>query len=201
MVSSRRLASIMLELQVLGCHNINFVTPSHVVPQILVALEMTTAKGLVIPLVFHSGGYDRVKTLKLLEGVFDIYIPDFKFWTSDTSHQLCGAPDYPKVVKRALREMYRQVGNLHMNDQGIAQRCILIRHLVMPRQVAETCRILRFISQEISKETHVNIMGQYRPCGRAGEIKGVSVFPGKDEVLDALKAARDEGLSRIDQSS
>jgi putative pyruvate formate lyase activating enzyme len=141
-----QLASMMLSLQNEGCHNINFVTPSHVVPMILSAVEMACAQGLAIPLVYNSGGYDRVETLKLLDDIVDIYMPDFKFWDSGVAEVTCNAPDYPKVARKAIREMYRQVGDLALDERGIAQRGLLVRHLVLPDQMAGTREIMRFMS-------------------------------------------------------
>ena len=173
-ISSDELAAIMLALQNQGCHNINFVTPSHVVPQILSAVEIAIPHGLSVPLVFNTGGYDRVATLKLLEGVFDIYMPDFKFWDPQIAASACQAADYPEVARRALLEMHRQVGDLQFDEAGIASRGLLIRHLVLPGGLAGTRQIMRFIAQRLSPESYVNIMSQYRPCGRAAEVDGLN---------------------------
>ena len=172
-VDVRGLARIMLLLEERGCHNINLVTPSHVVPQILAALKPAVEGGLSVPLVFNSSGYDSVETLALLDGIIDIYMPDFKFWDADLAEEACGAGDYPDVARKALIEMHRQVGDLVIDDSGIARRGLLVRHLVLPRGMAGTGEIMRFIAERISRNTYVNIMPQYHPCGRAAEIDGL----------------------------
>ena len=153
-VSSRELADMMLTLQAIGCHNINFVTPSHVVPQILQALLPAVEDGLCIPLVFNSGGYDRVSTLQMLEGIVDIYMPDFKFWDEGPARETCQAPDYPEIARKAVREMHRQVGDLQADVDGIAERGLLVRHLVMPEGMAGTGMIMKFLAGEISLDTY-----------------------------------------------
>ena len=194
-----QLAAIMLALQQHGCHNINFVTPTHVVPQILSALEIAIQQGLSIPLVYNSGGYDLPSTLKLLEGVFDIYMPDFKFWDPEIAESACQAKDYPEVARKALREMHRQAGDLTVDEDGIAQKGLLIRHLVMPGGLAGTREIMRFIAQEISTHSYVNLMSQYQPCGRASEVKGLNAFLSPTDFQTALKEAGEEGITRLDQ--
>jgi len=198
-VSSEQLAEIMLSLQKIGCHNINFVTPTHVVPQILSALEIAIPKGLSVPIVYNTGGYDRVETLQLLEGVVDIYMPDFKFWDSELAEKTCKAPDYPEAVRRALKEMHRQVGDLVTDKAGIACRGLLLRHLVLPCGLAGTRDIMRFVAKEISPNTYVNIMAQYRPCGRAAEVEELAGFPSKTEYETAVQAAIEEGITRLDR--
>jgi len=198
-VSGEELAAMMLDLQNQGCHNINFVSPSHVVPQILSAVEIAVQRGLHVPLVFNSGGYDRVATLKLLEGVFDIYMPDFKFWDPQIAEDACQAGDYPEVARNALLEMHRQVGDLALNEAGIAQRGVLIRHLVLPGGLAGTREIMRFIVQHISSGSYVNIMSQYRPCGRAAEIRGLNSHLTAKDYQAAVQAAKEEGVSRLDR--
>ena len=198
-ISCEQLAAMMLALQKQGCHNINFVTPSHVVPQILSAVDIAVQNGLRVPLIYNSGGYDRVEALRLLEGVFDIYMPDFKFWDSDIAKSACDAPDYPEIARKALIEMYRQVGDLRIDSEGIAQRGLLVRHLVLPDGRAGTREVMRFIATRISYDTYVNIMSQYRPCGRAAEISGLDNYPSQTDFKQALNAARQEGISRIDR--
>ncbi len=198
-VSAEQLATIMLDLQSSGCHNINFVTPSHVVPQILDALEIAAERGLRIPLVYNTGGYDNVTTLKLLEDVIDIYMPDFKFWDPEIAAAACDAKDYPDVVRKALIEMHRQVGDLVVDDSGIARRGLLIRHLVLPKGLAGTREIMSFIADKISANSYINIMSQYRPCGRAAEIKELCTLPSRADFEEAIKAAIDEGISRLDR--
>jgi putative pyruvate formate lyase activating enzyme len=198
-ISDTELAGIMLALQNQGCHNINFVTPSHVVPQILSAVEIAVKHGLEVPLVFNTGGYDRVATLKLLEGVFDIYMPDFKFWEPELAESACQARDYPEVACKALTEMHRQVGDLEMDDSGIARRGLLIRHLVLPQELAGTRKIMRFIAQKISPNSYVNVMSQYRPCGRAAEVAGLNQYLSKQDYRMAVQATKEEGITRLDR--
>jgi putative pyruvate formate lyase activating enzyme len=198
-VSDGELAGIMLALQKQGCHNLNFVSPSHVVPQILSALEIAIADGLSIPLVFNTGGYDRIQTLELLDGIIDIYMPDFKFWDSDVAEKSCQAGDYPEVIRKAVSEMHRQVGDLQLDEQGVARRGLLIRHLVLPDELAGTRSVMRYIAQHVSPNTYVNIMSQYRPCGRAAEVDGLSRNINPDEYHQAIQAAKAEGILRIDR--
>jgi putative pyruvate formate lyase activating enzyme len=197
-ISNKQLADIMLHLQKAGCHNINFVTPSHVVPQILSAIEIAVDNGLSVPLVYNTGGYDRVETLKLLEGVFDIYMPDFKFWNPEIAKTICNAKDYPEVARKALIEMHRQVGDLIIDESGIARRGLLVRHLVLPHGLAGTREIMRFIANKISSHTYVNIMPQYRPCGRASEINELSDYLSQKDYKTALQEAKEEGVERLD---
>lgn len=197
-VSIEQLAGIMLQLQNSGCHNLNFVTPSHVVPQILAALEIAVKGGLRVPLVYNSSGYDDVATLKLLEGIIDIYMPDFKFWNSAVAEKACNAGDYPEIAQKALLEMHRQVGDLVTDESGIARRGLLIRHLVLPNNLAGTRGIMRFIARSISPNSYVNIMPQYRPCGTAAEIKALSTPLSQKDYKRALQTAREEGIKRLD---
>jgi putative pyruvate formate lyase activating enzyme len=193
-VSDDTLAKIMMSLQNSGCHNINFVTPSHVVPQILSAVEIAIGYGLSVPLIYNTGGYDNVETLRLLEDVIDIYMPDFKFRDPEVAQAACNAKDYPKIAQLALKEMHRQVGDLIIDDSGIARRGLLVRHLVMPDGLAGTREVMRFIAAEISRNTYVNIMSQYRPCGRANEIAALNRRPTRTEFDTALEIAREEGI-------
>lgn len=198
-IGSDQLAAIMLELQQAGCHNINFVTPSHVVPQMLEALEVAVEAGLRVPLVYNSGGYDRVSTLRLLDGIVDIYMPDFKFWDERVAADTCNAPDYPEVARRALTEMHRQVGDLVIDESGVACRGLLIRHLVLPGNMAGTREVMRFIAGSVSPDSYVNIMAQYRPCGRAAEVKGLEDYPTTSDYTEAVRAAKEEGIRRLDR--
>ncbi len=198
-VNDEQLAAIMLALQRQGCHNINFVTPTHVVPQILAALEIAIQQGLDVPLVYNSGGYDSPATLRLLEGVFDIYMPDFKFWNREIAENACQAGDYAEVACNALKEMHRQVGDLVTDESGVARQGLIIRHLVLPGGVAGTRDIMRFIAREISTRSYVNIMAQYRPCGRAAEIKELNTFLSPADYRTALQEATEEGITRLDQ--
>ncbi len=161
------LADLMLELQQMGCHNINLVTPSHVVAQVLAALVIAAQKGLRLPLVYNTGGYDSIEALKLLDGVVDIYMPDMKFADSEVAKRFLGVRDYAEINQAAVREMHRQVGELVVDEAGIARRGLLVRHLVLPENLAGTDRILAFLAREISPDTYLNLMDQYRPCYRA----------------------------------
>jgi putative pyruvate formate lyase activating enzyme len=196
---SETLGSMMLQLQRLGCHNINFVTPTHVVPQILDALSYAIEGGLRVPLVYNTGGYDSVETLKLLDGIFDIYMPDFKCWDPEVSRRYLKAPDYPEKTRDAIREMHRQVGDLTVDENGVALRGVLLRHLVMPAGTAGTREIMRFIVREISPDMYVNIMDQYRPCGNAGKYPPLDRCITNDEYEEALRAASEEGIRRFDR--
>jgi len=198
-VRPETLARMMLDLQGQGCHNINFVTPTHVVPQILDALTYAIEGGLNVPLVYNTGAYDSVETLRLLEGIFDIYMPDFKFWDPELARTCLKAPDYPERAREAIREMHRQVGDLILDDNGIALKGVLLRHLIMPGGAAGTRDIMRFIARDISPNTYVNIMDQYRPCGNAGKYPLLDRGITRDEYDDALRAAREEGITRLDK--
>jgi putative pyruvate formate lyase activating enzyme len=198
-VTDSELAEMMLTLQNQGCHNINFVSPSHVVPQILSAVEIAASHGLSVPLVFNTGGYDRIATIKLLEGVFDIFMPDFKFWDPQVAENVCQAGDYPQIARKALLEMHRQVGDLQIDEKGIACRGLLIRHLVLPDGQAGTRDVMRFIAQRVSPDSYVNIMSQYRPCGRAAEVNGLNTNLKTDEYHLAVQTAKEEGITRLDR--
>ncbi len=196
-VSAAELAALILSLQNRGCHNINFVSPTHQVPQILAALEIAVPKGLTVPLVYNTGGYDSRETLTLLDGVFDIYLPDFKYWDGETAGKLSpGAGDYPEKSREALKEMHRQVGDLVTDEEGIAERGLLIRHLILPGGLAGTTEVMRFIATEISKESYVNIMDQYHPGGETGDFPPLDRRLTAREYGEAIEAARREGLHR-----
>lgn len=198
-VSAKELAGIMVHLQQQGCHNINFVTPSHVIAQILEALPTAIEMGLRVPLVYNCGGYERVAALKLLEGVVDIYMPDFKFWEPAVATELCSAPDYPERARAALREMHRQVGDLQLDAGGIAERGLLVRHLVMPNRFSGTASIVQFLAQEISLNTYVNVMDQYHACGQALGMAHLGRRITRHEFEEALDAATQAGLWRLDE--
>ena len=197
-VSAEDLAEIMLGLQKNGCHNINFVTPSHVIQPILEALAVAVEKGLHVPIIYNCGGYERVAALKLLDGIVDIYMPDFKFWDAGAARELCCAPDYPERARQALREMHRQVGDLLVDDNGVAQRGVLVRHLIMPNGLAGTPGVAVFIAGEISTWTYVNIMDQYHPCGRALGNRAINRAITPEEFTEAMDAAAKAGLTRLD---
>jgi len=198
-VSDNELAEMMISLQNKGCHNINFVTPSHVVPQILSALKIAIAKGLKIPLVYDTSAYDSIKALKLLEDVVDIYMPDFKFWDPETAKLTCNAKDYPEVARNSIIEMHRQVGDLVINEDGLAERGLLIRHLVLPRGLADTSRIMKFIVNKISPKSYVDIMPQYKPCGKSFKIPAFAVPIQKKEFEAAIKDAEEAGITRLEE--
>jgi putative pyruvate formate lyase activating enzyme len=198
-VGPEQMALMMVQLSRAGCHNINFVTPTHVVPQILEALAHAIERGLRVPLVYNSSGYDRAEALELLDGVFDIYMPDFKFWDNRWAQRYCEAPDYREVAMAALREMHRQVGDLSVDERGIAYRGLLVRHLVMPNRVSGTEEIMEFLAKEISPNTYVNVMDQYRPCGSAHQDEFINRRLHSKEYRDALDAAKKAGIQRLDE--
>jgi len=201
------IAEIMLDLQQRGCHNINFVTPEHVVPQVLEAVAAAIPRGLRLPIVYNTSAYDSVESLRLLEGIVDIYMPDFKFWHRETAKRLAKAPDYPERAREAIREMHRQTGPLTFAPNGLARRGVLVRHLVMPGQTDEAAAIFRWLADEVSPDTYVNIMGQYRPEYEVGSIAGngdrkyaeIDCRPERNEMQLAFAAAREAGLWRFDE--
>ncbi|WDP88308.1 MAG: radical SAM protein [Desulfobacter sp.] len=193
-----QMARAMVRLQDLGCHNINFVTPTHVVPFILKAVDRALDLGLEIPLVYNTSGYDTAETLALLDGIIDIYLPDFKFWDSEVADMVCDAPDYPEVARQALKIMHRQVGDLKVDGQGIARSGLLVRHLVLPDDLAGTQEIVQFLAQKVSSRTAVNIMSQYRPVGNAFANVKLSRPPTVEEYRRAVELARHQGLFLVD---
>jgi putative pyruvate formate lyase activating enzyme len=197
----QQLATIMLELQQAGCHNINLVSPTHVVPQILAALLIAARAGLYLPLVYNTGGYDSLQTLTLLDGVVDIYMPDVKYADADIGRQLSGIPDYPSVNQQAVNEMHRQVGDLQLDPHGIAQRGLLVRHLVLPGGLAGTETTVNWLAQ-LSPNTYLNLMDQYRPAylaHQAAEFPQLGRRLTRAEYDHALRAARHAGLNRLDR--
>jgi len=192
------LARIMLQLQEQGCHNINLVTPTHVVPQIVEALFIAVREGLHIPLVYNSGGYDSEDTIRLLNGIIDIYMPDIKYSDDAHSKRYSQAPDYFEIAKKAIKEMHRQVGDLQISDDGIAMRGLLVRHLVLPGGRAGTANVMEFLAEEISVHTYVNIMEQYRPCYNASKYPEIARRITSEEFLEAMEIARKAGIYRID---
>ena len=197
-VEPEQMASMMLYLAEKGCRNINFVTPSHVVPQIIEALILAIGEGLTIPLVYNSSGYDSKETLELLDDIFDIYMPDFKFWDRKWAERFCRASDYRDVATEAIKEMYRQVGDLVVDNKGYAVRGLLVRHLVMPNHVAGTEKIMEFLAKEISSNTYVNVMDQYRPCGAASQDNFINRRLLGKEYEEAVTMAKNAGLKRLD---
>jgi putative pyruvate formate lyase activating enzyme len=188
------LAEAMLGLQKLGCCNINFVTPTHVVPAIASAIELARKKGLILPTVYNTGGYDSLETLKLLDGLIDIYMPDMKYADSPVAEELSNAPDYPQINLAAVKEMHRQVGDLKTKD-GVATRGLLVRHLVLPENLAGSFEIIDFLAEEISPKTTINVMDQYRPCYRAFEHPKINRRPTRDEFQSAQQYAINKGLN------
>jgi putative pyruvate formate lyase activating enzyme len=195
-ISAERLADIMIELQQRGCRNINFVSPSHVVAQILEALPLAYARGLRLPLVYNCGGYDSIETLRLLDGIIDIYMPDAKYADEKLAGKFSMAPNYPETMKAALREMHRQVGVLELDESGAALRGMLIRHLVLPGGLAGTSEIMKFISRELSPDSYVNVMEQYHPVYKAYDDEQLNRSITRTEFLEAVDAARAEGIHR-----
>jgi putative pyruvate formate lyase activating enzyme len=199
-MSDEELAALVLKLQAEGCHNINFVTPSHVVAPILAAVAIAADRGLRLPLVWNSGGYDSPEALALLDGVIDLYMPDMKFADSEVARRHLGVPDYAEVNQAAVREMHRQVGDLVLDGEGIACRGLLVRHLVLPENLAGTDRIVTFLARAISPDTYLNLMDQYRPCYRADEYPPLDRRPTRAELAAARAAAEKAGLRRLDVS-
>ncbi|MDX1675572.1 MAG: hypothetical protein R3314_12315 [Longimicrobiales bacterium] len=195
-----QLAGIMLDLQDRGVHNINWVTPEHVVPQVLEALVLAVEGGLTLPIVYNTSAYDAHRSLAWLDGVVDIYMPDLKTLSSETSRRLLKAGDYPSAATSAIREMHRQVGDLVIGDDGLARRGLLVRHLVMPGKLDETRAILEWIATELGPGTYVNLMGQYRPAGKVGggDYAEIDRRLAGSELLSAVAMARDLGLMRLD---
>ncbi|MGR8942247.1 MAG: radical SAM protein [Gammaproteobacteria bacterium] len=196
-VTAGELAAMMLDLQAQGCHNINLVSPSHVVAQILEATLLAASQGLTLPLVYNTGGYDSPEALALLDGVIDIYMPDMKYGDSAIAHRYSHVRNYWEVNRAAVREMHRQVGDLQLDEKGLAYRGLLVRHLVLPNRLAGTEKVLEFIAREISTNTYLNLMDQYYPCYRAGDIPELSRTISATEYREARDIARRLGLIRL----
>ncbi|MDN7023974.1 radical SAM protein [Methanoculleus sp. FWC-SCC1] len=200
-ISCEDLAEVMLQIERRGCHNINFVSPSHFIPQILRAVDIAAAQGLGIPLVYNSGGYDSADSLRLLDGVVDIYMPDAKYGRDDVALALSKAPDYVERMQAALREMHRQVGDLVVED-GIAVRGMIVRHLVLPENLASSEVVMRFIAEELSRDSYVNVMAQYRPAWKAAEGGMEPAFTALQRPITAaeyryaVRCAMESGLHR-----
>ncbi len=184
------MARAMIRLQEMGCHNIHFVTPTQFTPQIIASLPEAIEMGLRIPIVYNCSGYESIEVIRLLEGVVDIYMPDVKYLDSEISRKFSNAPDYPEVIKEVLKEMHRQVGDLTVNSQGIAERGLLVRHLVMPNRVASSETVLKFIAEEISVHSYVNIMDQYRPEYQAHEYPEIDRRITHKEFVEAIQWAK-----------
>lgn len=195
-----QIATMMLELQAAGCHNINFVTPEHVVPQILEALVHAVDGGLCLPIVYNTSAYDSLESLKLMDGIVDIYMPDFKYFSSDLAKKYLKAEDYPGVARAVVQEMNRQVGPLNLDERGIARHGVLIRHLVMPGGLEETRAILTWIADELGPDTYVNLMDQYGPAGKVSHDRYAEINRplSGSEFLAAVRVANELGLVRLD---
>ena len=198
-VEAEELAAMMLHLQERGCHNINFVSPTHVLPQILEALVVAAENGLKVPLVHNTGGYDSLEALRLLDGVVDIYMPDMKYADEEAGRKYSKVKNYPSVNRAAVKEMHRQVGDLVMVDRGVAQRGLLVRHLVLPNELAGTTRVATFLAEEVSPNTYLNVMAQYRPTYKAHEYPELDRRPSPQELQEAVGSALDAGLTRLDE--
>ncbi|MCP3956561.1 MAG: radical SAM protein [bacterium] len=202
-LDAKQIAALMLELQVRGCHNINFVTPEHVAPQVLEAIGEAVPRGLRLPIVYNTSAFDSLRSLELLDGVVDVYMPDFKFWDPKIAKRLVLAESYPETARAAVKEMHRQVGDLVFDDNGLALRGLLVRHLVMPEGLAGTREVMHFLAEEISTDTYVNVMDQYQPDAQA--LKRPENYAEIDrpsssaEVRGAMRTAREEGLHRLDE--
>ena len=197
-VQPEEVASMMIDLENMGCHNINFVSPSHVVAQILAAVAIAAEVGLRLPLVYNTGGYDSLAALQLLDGVVDIYMPDMKYSDTKIAQRLSKAKDYPAVNRAAVKEMHRQVGNLVIDERGVAQRGLLVRHLVLPDGLAGTVEVAHFLAEEISRDTYINVMTQYHPSYKANEHPPLDRRITPKEYAEAVAACRAAGLHRFD---
>jgi putative pyruvate formate lyase activating enzyme len=193
-VSFERLAGMMLELQARGCHNINFVTPSHMTAQILLALPIAIEQGFRLPLVYNTSGYDSQNSLKLLDGVVDIYLPDIRYCDPDSAGKYSQAPDYPKVCRAALKEMWRQAGELHLDESGLAQKGLIVRHLVLPNKLSQTREALDFLAHEISPLVHLSLMAQYFPAHQTAVMPELNRRLTDEEYRQALDWLEELGL-------
>jgi putative pyruvate formate lyase activating enzyme len=196
-ISFEKLAEIMIELQNLGCHNINLVTPTCQVPQILKALEIAREKGLKLPLVYNTNSYDSLETLKLLKDIVDIYLPDAKYSDNEIALKYSGAKDYFEIMKAAIKEMHSQVGDLVVNENKVAKRGLLVRHLVLPENLAGSEKIFQFLAKEISKNTYLNIMDQYWPAYKAFQYPQLSRRITNKEYFETINLAKKSGLNKI----
>ncbi len=194
-VESSELAHFMLELQELGCHNINLVTPTHVLPQILKALSLAIPTGLRLPLVYNTGGYELPEVIRLLEGIVDIFLPDMRYAEDRLSMKYSNAPDYPEYNQATVKQMHQQVGTAQIDEQGLIGKGLIIRHLVLPDNIAGTSKIMRFIAQEISSQTYISLMSQYLPCHKAGEYPELSRRISQQEYTQAKEIMLESGLS------
>lgn len=199
LATPQQIAEMMLELQSYGCHNINLVSPSHVVPQIIAAVALAAQAGLRLPLVYNTGGYDSLEMLALLDGIVDIYMPDMKYADASLARRYSKIPHYPERNQAAVKEMHRQVGDLQLDERGIAQRGLLVRHLILPNGIAGTQQVLRFLAEEISTNTYLNLMDQYRPTYRAAQYPELNRRITAEEYRQAVEWAHQMGLERLDE--
>ncbi|MFH0762575.1 MAG: radical SAM protein [Candidatus Omnitrophota bacterium] len=193
-VDFQELSSMMLELQKAGCHNLNLVTPTHIMPQILAALKIAVSGGLKIPVVYNTGGYELPQVIKMLEGIVDVYLADMRYADEDAATKYSSAPDYPGYNRESVKEMYRQVGTAEIEESGIIKRGLVIRHLVLPHQVSGVDKIMRFIKEEISQDTYISLMSQYLPYYKASAFKDISRRITKDEYEEAKSSLQKYGL-------
>ncbi|HEX9934964.1 MAG TPA: radical SAM protein [bacterium] len=197
--SIEELAGMMLDLQKMGCHNVNLVTPTHYLPHIVLALNLAAGRGLKLPVVYNTSGWEKPDILKMLDGIVDIYLPDFKYWDGEEAARYsCGAETYPEITKAALLEMHRQVGVANPGQDGIMRRGLMIRHLVMPNRTSGTKEVLRWISENLSRDTYINIMSQYRPAYKANLYPTIARPIQREEYDEALNWAREAGLTNVD---
>ncbi len=201
LLSPEELAALMLHMQTLGCHNLNLVTPEHVVPQVVEALVLAVEKGLRIPVVYNTSAYDDIQSLRLLEGLVDIYMPDFKLWFPHHARRYLRASDYPEVARQAIQEMHRQVGVLRVDERGLAVRGVLLRHLVMPGLLGDTFQILRWVRDHLGPDTYLNLMDQYTPAGLVSPRRYPEIHRplSRVEFQRAVAHARALGLWRLDR--
>ncbi len=195
-VTEEEIATTMINLQKLGSHNINWVSPTHYVPQLVKSLSIAKELGLRIPIVYNTGGYDSIQTIQMLDGIVDIYMPDIKYGSNENGLKYSKVKDYWDVVRIAIKEMHTQVGDLLINDKEIAERGLLIRHLVLPNKKSESEKVLKFILNEISPDSYLNIMGQYRPCFKASKYKELTRPITRREYQEVIDKARELGLHR-----
>ena len=192
-------AEMMLTLQEIGCHNINLVTPTHYSAHILKAIDIAAERGLRLPIVYNTSGWERLEILKLLDGIVDIYLPDFKYWDSDMSSKYSSeAESYPEITSEAILEMHRQVGVAKPAKNGIMQRGLMIRHLVMPNKIGGSEKVMEWIAENLPKDTYVNIMAQYNPLYKAYDYPELSRRITKKEYIQVVKKANDMGLTNLD---
>ncbi|MBW6474531.1 MAG: radical SAM protein [Anaerolineaceae bacterium] len=200
-VAAEELAEIMVDLQRMGCHNINLVSPSHIVPQILESIFLASQRGLILPIVYNCGGYDSVETLKLLDGVIDIYMPDMKYADEMIAKKYSRVPNYSKINQNAILEMYRQVGDLVMDENGIAVKGLLVRHLIMPNGMAGTEKVIHFLAEKVSRNVYLNLMDQYWPAYQANRFPEINRRINRSEFQRAIEIARQVGIQRFSSIS